>query len=564
MKRNIIYIFLYVVSVLCSCDKEVVLERGTEGVLSDIFANIEGSGPDRLFEPRYSNDTIYFDIPYYYPVNSDFETDLSKIIVRATISSDAKVSVKFGEPMDLTNPLDFSVISGTGIEKKYVIKAKKVGDTGISDAKILFEQDGDVQTVDGILINDELRFFVLSGLDMSHTTLHFTINKHATSSIESGSVLDLNVPRTLTISAPGNVKKEYKIVLMEPIKLTYGFGIHRQLWLKEGAEWDFTADLESCIAVSGDYLIITTTGTAGNSRYRVFNRFTGEYVRDMYMPFTASSGALSQSNQLVADEKGKLLAVNRAAYGQNVRIYKYADVFDDHPQLLINTTNVSAELPSTADRSTGRRLNITGDLDGDAIVTSPASVTKAFYRWEIKNGALVSQTPTVVTMSGMAGNHIGYYPEIQYIDPSVSSNYLLGQQNDFSYMNAATNNQINAVSLQSRSNTTFMNALAIGRFNNATYVFLARYFANYTLRRMGLSMFDITNPQMLGTQTSSSLYPSFNVFNSETLVSPLSTTGPGTGDIAVGYSDGGDRMQVYMLHTGYGIWAHEFTVYSAN
>src|SRR5690606_38786492 len=107
MKRNIIYIFLLSFLILCSCDKDVVIERGTEGVLSDIFANIEGSGPARLFEPRYSNDTIYFDIPYYYPVDSDFETDLSKIIVRATISSDATVSVKFGEPMNLTKPLDF-------------------------------------------------------------------------------------------------------------------------------------------------------------------------------------------------------------------------------------------------------------------------------------------------------------------------------------------------------------------------------------------------------------------------------------------------------------------------
>lgn len=564
MKRKVLYVLLFFLAILYSCDKEVAIERGSEALISDIFANIEGSGPDRLFEPRYSNDTIYFDIPYYYPVDSDFETDLSKIIVRATISSDAKLSVKFGEPMDLTKPLDFYVISGTGVEKKYVIKAKKVGDTSISDSKISFEMDGATQEVEGILINDELRFFVLSGLDMSQTTLTFTINKHATSSIQSGTVLDLNTPQTLTISAPGNVEKEYKIVLMEPIRLPYGFGIHRSLWVKEGAEWDFTGDLESCIAVSGDYLVITTTGTTGNSRYRVFNRFTGEYVRDMYMPFTASSGALSQSNQLVADETGKLLAVNRAAYGQNIRIYKYTDVFDDDPELLINTTNANTELPTTADRSTGRRLNITGDLNGDAIITSPASVTKAFYRWEVKNGILVSQTPTVITMSGIAGNHIGYYPEIQYILPSVSSNYLLGQQNDFSYMDATTNTQINAVSLQGRGNTTFMNALAIGRFNNATYTFLGRYFANYTLRRMGLSMFDITNPQMLSTQSSSSLYSSFNVFNSETLVAPLSTTGPGTGDIAVGYSDGGDRMQVYMLHTGYGIWAHEFTVYSAN
>lgn len=564
MRKNIFYYLTLLAFVaFYSCDKKVVVDRGTESELSDIFANIEGYGPARLFEPRFSNDTVYFDIPYYYPIDSDFETDLSKIIVRATISSDALPSIKFGEPMDLTKPLDFYVTSGTGVDKKYVINARKMGDASISEASISYELDGEIQEVEGVLIGDELRFFVLSGLDMSQTTFTFSINKHAASSIVSGSILDLNTPKTVTITAPGNVEKEYKIVLMEPIKLPVGFGINRSLWLKLGAEWDFTGDLETSIAVSGDYLVITTTGTAGNSRYRVFDRFTGEYVRDMKMPFTATSGALSQSNQLVSDEKGQLLAVNRAAYGQVINIYKYTDVFDDNPVLLINTTNVSSEL-TFGDRSTGRRLNITGDLSADAIITSPASTSKSFNRWEIKNGVLTSQVPTVITISGIAGNHIGYYPEVQYINPSVSSNYLIGQQNDFSYIDASSNEQIYAVSLLSRGNTTFMNTVAIGRFNNATYAFLGRYFSNYTLRRMGLSMFDISNPQMLGTQSSSSLYPSFNVFNSETLIAPLSTTGPGTGDIAVGYSHDGDRMQVYMLHTGYGIWAHEFTVYSAN
>src|SRR5690606_40563173 len=103
--KNKVYTYLFVLMAFISCDKDVVIERNPEGVLTDIFANVEGSGANRLFEPRYSNDTIYFDIPYFYPVDSDFETDLSKIIVRASISSDATISKKFGVPMDLTRPI---------------------------------------------------------------------------------------------------------------------------------------------------------------------------------------------------------------------------------------------------------------------------------------------------------------------------------------------------------------------------------------------------------------------------------------------------------------------------
>ncbi|MBD1422794.1 DUF5018 domain-containing protein [Sphingobacterium chuzhouense] len=561
MKRKI-YILLFSLVSLLSCDKKVEVERGTGNELSDIFANIEGSGPDRLFEPRYSNDTIYFDIPYYYPVDSDFETDLSKIILRASIPSDAFVSMKFGDPIDLRRPLNFSVISGVGVEKKYIINAKKVGDTHILDAKISFEQDGIVQTVEAVLVNDELRFFIDPEIDMSKTIITFSINRHASSSIKSGTTLNLNENQLITVSAPGDVHKTYTIRVMEPVKLPYGFGVNRPMWLKLGADLGFTGANETAIAISGDYLVVTKTGTVGNSQYRVFDRFTGEYIRDMYMPFTAGSGAFSQSNQLVADAKGNLLSINRAAYGQTIHIYKYDDPFDENPELLINTTNVNDLLPTTADRSTGRRLNIAGDLNGNAVITTSASVTKSFYCWEIKNGMLTSKIPTLITIEGTTGNHHGYVPEVQYINPIITSNYLLGYQSDFSYINGTTNKQINAVSLSNRGNTTFMNALAIGTFNHATYAFLGRYFSNYDLNRMGLSMFDITDPQMLSIETSSSQYPSFNVFNSETLISTVATSG--TGDIAIGYSDDGDRMQVYMLHTGYGIWAHEFTVYSAN
>src|SRR5690606_35432018 len=118
--------------------------------------------------------------------------------------------------------------------------------------------------------NDELRFFVEPGLDMSQTILTFGINKHATSSIESGSVINLNAEQTLTISAPGDVQKDYKIVLMEPVKLPFGFGINRSLWLKLGSEFEFSGTNEQSIAISGDYLVITRSLTGGNSRYSVY------------------------------------------------------------------------------------------------------------------------------------------------------------------------------------------------------------------------------------------------------------------------------------------------------
>jgi len=553
--KNKVYTYLFVLMAFISCDKDVVIERNPEGVLTDIFANVEGSGANRLFEPRYSNDTIYFDIPYFYPVDSDFETDLSKIIVRASISSDATISKKFGVPMDLTRPINFSVISGTGLAKDYVISAKRVGETTISDVEIEFNQGGVMQVVDGILVDDEIRFFVEPGLDMSHSIIRFTINRHANASIASGSTIDLNSEQILTITAPGDAKRDYRLVTMEPVRLPYGFGINRQIWSKSWADFGFggvsVSSTEQSLAISGDYLIIGKTGSTGNSRYMIYNRFTGEYIQDMYMPFTANSGALAETRQVVSDEKGNIIGVNRSLINTAIQIYKYDDPFDNNPELIINAMN------NLGTGTAGLRVNVTGDLNGDAVIVTTKSGSKTFLRWEVVNGQVVSQTPTLVTVGVATASSFGNYPEIQYINPSTSSNYLVAFQHGFFHVDGVTNQQIHQISM---STTFFMNALAIGRFNNATYAFLGRYFS--TLRNMGLSMYDITNPQMLGTQTSSSQYASFNVFNSERQVSTVDS--PGTGDIAVGYSHNGDRMQVYMLHVGHGIIVHEFTVYATN
>ncbi|MNE56819.1 hypothetical protein D3C80_1517550 [compost metagenome] len=81
------------------------------------------------------------------------------------------------------------------------------------------------------------------------------------------------------------------------------------------------------------------------------------------------------------------------------------------------------------------------------------------------------------------------------------------------------------------------------------------------LNKAHLSLFDITNPARIPTLFTDPSYALLNVYNSEAF-SGTQTTG-GAGDIAIGYSNNGDRMQVYMLLSGHGVLAHEFTVYSA-
>jgi hypothetical protein len=568
MMKKFFYLTLLVFTsaIWGSCKKADPIVRNNIGDLSDIFANTEYGGAKRMFEPRFSNDTIYFDIPYFFPVDTDYETDLTKIILRASLSADATISPKLGVPMDLTTPIKLSVTSGSGETQTYVVVAKRVGDLSISDVKMSYtDGDGSLQVLDAISVDDELRFYILPGTDVSQSKINFKINSHSTASISDGDVVNLSTPFSLKVSAQGDVSKTYKLIAAEPTKLDYGFGIHRRLWNKLAADFGgFTGTNETSLAVSGDHLIITTIGTGGTSKYRVYNRFTGQFIQNMYMPFTATTGALSQTNQLVADDKGALLAVNRAAYGTNFRIYKYKDALDANPQLLVNVTNSNPALATltTLDRGVGRRINVAGDLNNDAVIFVTIGQTLAFYKWVIKGGVIQSANPEIVFMTGLTGTHLGFVAEVQPITADANTNYLTASQWDFAYVNGATNANIYSFSLANASAINFRNALSVAKFNNATYVALMKYMNSSNLNRSHLSLFDITNPSRIPTLFSDPSYALLNVYNSEAFTGTQATGG--AGDVAVGYSNDGDRMQIYMLLSGHGVLAHEFTVYSAD
>src|SRR5690606_35617733 len=52
----------------------------------------------------------------------------------------------------------------------------------------------------------------------------------------------------------------------------------------------------------------------------------------------------------------------------------------------------------------GRKLSNKGNLDGDAIITAALmGDARSFARWQVKDGVLLSQTPTIVAINGING-----------------------------------------------------------------------------------------------------------------------------------------------------------------
>jgi hypothetical protein len=220
--KHLFIILAAITGVFAACTKPDLVKRSAQNNLSDIFATIPGQGGNRLFEASYNagGDTIYFNIPYYYPVDSDNQTDLSKIIVRSTIPTDATIKPMLGQPMDLSKPVGLIVTAGSGARSAYTIVAKRVADLGLRKATITYMDNGSAQNLDAIInSNGDAIFYVIPGTDVSHVGIKYTINPHSTGSIAQGATIDLTQPVPLIITGVDGTKQTFTLKAQEPRKL---------------------------------------------------------------------------------------------------------------------------------------------------------------------------------------------------------------------------------------------------------------------------------------------------------------------------------------------------------
>jgi hypothetical protein len=348
------------------------------------------------------------------------------------------------------------------------------------------------------------------------------------------------------------VAKTYTLRALEPQKQQYGVGINRKLWTKTAADLSFTANMETSIAVSGDNLVLTRR--TNPSKYSVFNRFTGAYVKDMYNPISGLSF------QLVADSMGKMLAASWAPKNSRFILYKYNDVNDASPVKLVDWVN-SNPTGITGDGGVGRRVNIYGDLEKDAVIMAPAGQSTIIYKWRVANGALVSNDPEVINYQSIAGGastYLGYYAEAQPISATANTDYFLAYQFEVALVNGTSNSRSAALTFD--PSVVFMMPAAYGKFNNANYLAIVKYLNTYDLNQVEMALFDVTSPSRISLPPSDAGYSSFNVFRSDLFTGTANANG--TADICIGYSNNKERMQVYMLLTNGGIMAQEFTTYA--
>lgn len=542
--KNIVY-SAAVLLAFNACQKPDYGQRNEKNGLADIYATIEGKATDRLFNSTFANDTFFVNVDYYYPIDSDNEVNLKRMLLRASLPADAKITPGLNGFIDLSEPRTLTVTSGTGDEQNYVVKALKRGSTALNKVTITVGAD----VVEGIIAGKTVTFFVLPGIDVSKVKLEYVINKHSTGSIVNGSAIDLGTgSKVFSVSAPGDAKSDYTFVVKEPVKKERGLGISRRLFVKTAAELGFSANNETSLFVSGDYVVIVTRSNP--SVFKVYNRFTGVFSHSITSPLPG--GRLSF--QGIGDGSESFAITSYTPANSAFIVYRYNNVNDKNPVKLLEWTNAKpATVPG--DGSIGRKVAWAGSLTGKGVMTASLANSRFFYEWRMENGLFTSTQPVLKEYKDGEAS-LGFLAEYVPMSANEGANYIASANTELVYLSGASYGRI--ATFPTVPNTMMNNSIAYVRFNNADIVAQLKLIEKNDNSQMFI--YDITNRSLIGTSISAPNYNDLRVYQSELFLGNANLNA--TGDICVGTSENGERLQVYMLSTFGYLVCHEFTTYA--
>jgi hypothetical protein len=508
------------------------------------FANGTGSFKPTVSEPYPDNITI--EIPWYYPDGSYTETKLDSLLITATLPNSAYMSPAFGLT-NLTSSKIYTLTAQNGDQHAYTITAvrKRSSKTDITSFKL------NEANISGVIVNNKI-IIPYTTESVTSQTATVELANYATISPNPTLVHDYSVPVKYTVTADDGTTAEYTVQLGTATKLAQGFSTVKKLWTKASGDLNFVDYQNISIAVSGDYLVIPFSNewtTESSAKY--YNRKTGTYVGDLNV--TGVNGLYSIAN----DSIGNIVGINNIYAGENVRLYKWSSATAS-PQLLAKSTDW------TCVNSTfyGRKISVYGNLDGNAVIMSTTDGTTAgganrILKWTVKNGAIVSQDPEVVTYS----KDWGYVAKAVPTGPLATDNYFVCSNLPIfmDYINESDNSILYSFSssylLSMRSATP---ALTYFEFNNAQYTAIVDA-SEYS---GAMHIFNVTDPSKITTPASTgSTYTAFHVFDGESdYLSCPSANWNITAEIAVGpVSSDGFYKTVYFMLTNGGIVAYELS-----
>lgn len=540
MKRYIIPVFALILFQMVSCNKEQLSdsEPNTDlGALHVTFS--DGSG---YFNPVRSTpygDTIVFEFPTHFPLDSENVMDLSNMVLNSVAPSRVEVVGQTSNSVDLSKQVSIVIHKGSGQTSRHIVKGI-IKKSAIAELLSFSLPDINLQGyVKGNIVN-----LIAGGVDLSNLTPAATLSSRASIIPALDIPQDFTSPVEYTVVAEDGVTiQKYSVQQATPNKVENGIrtGSGRLLWTKSLSELgiDPVNHMTTSITVSTDKLVVNTR----EQRNTVINRFSGNVVGQMEMGGIAQEAF--QNFFVTSDKHGRLLMSNLVtAAGNKLAIYKWTDVQDVDPIKIIDWTLDAAW-------QVGRKMSVVGDLDQSAAIYLAASNSgNTVLRWMVRNGQVVSQVPEKLRFPGTTNwtlmadvVPLGYDED----DPII----ITGSPGNVSYWNVADNTilgQLQAASLGLQLNT----ALDAVEFNTNRYV----SFGNVEDIRGEFFLYDVTHPENLSASPTSSLFQQSLAFRTGWL--PSNSNGNRTSDVVLKASDDGYKMHMYCILTNGSIAAYEF------
>lgn len=381
---------------LASCQPVIQMPETSATPITSVTARVKYQGEfiEATAYPVEGFDIIEIEFPRFYPIDSDNQLPM-RVLDEAKITMELANNVVVTEPVTIMNLNEMNTITVIDQVKKshtYTITGRIAPlDLCEITSFVLSEELG----LSAIVKQETKQIAILTdGLaGKGHATA--VLSPRATIAPDPAvEEIDFDDPDlTFTVTADNKKDKTVYTVIKEiPPKREFGLRpesakviFAKQLYADLGID---VPHKTTGIAVSGTNLIINTQG----KNPVVVDRYTGEKLSDMNI---ADLSSASLNYYMTSDDAGNILFNNFQAEDNILKVWVSKDV---------NTAPVEFISWNTEGAVYGKKLSVQGSLDGNAVITTPlvAAGADKFARWTVTGGELVSQTPEIVTVSGVS------------------------------------------------------------------------------------------------------------------------------------------------------------------
>lgn len=548
-KLNLIYIYIGILAAFTAC---VEADKLTPSLESNPINNVsvtfvEGDytydkNSDNIFtvmvtDPSTTN--IVVPVPWFYPIESDNETSIKKMQVRASLANNCKLEPALGI-YDMTQKNVFTLTDYHGRKNQITISAERYKLTGCTATEFTAVDNLTGAILSGIIDDTRNVISFISIEDLTDVNLTYRLYPHATASISTESYNNVDITEgdvTVTVTAhDGITKKTYTLKQEIPNKIEKGIrqGSYKLLFEKRlAADLGInTINMTGGIAVTKDYVILNTRGEG--SVY--VDAKTGE--KRGVIDLGSITGSVSNFYN-TADADGNILVNNLAANAGTFKIWRLSSV-TSAPELFIDWSG-------SGTTQVGRKVSVNGSIDGNAIITAGLhNVNNQFARWTVVNGVLTSHTPEIVTINGYTWTNNNV--DVVYTsNTNVNSDYfVIGySDNRLARINGQTNTLSEALDFNDKN--YIGNAVDYVEFNNSSYV--AYNHANSFNWGAADQVWVINASAPLSGTASSAAFWECERDKYGPKAMGLAVNGNGTSDVAFRVSEDGYYLYFYFMFT---------------